>query len=200
MAPLGSGSRQSRLFTGRGHRATLGGMSNRVDQAPTGRAAAPVEWQSLKGRLPEPRLEEERTDLLWQELVAVFAWYDKAATRNRLGYQILKLTALTAGAVVTVLAAISAPAALTASLAGIIVVLEGAQQMFQFHPNWISYRGTAETLRHQAFLYVAEVSPFDDPENRRERLAGSLRDATIKESAMWADTMRTGSRSDGQPP
>ena len=76
-------------------------------------------------------------------------------------YQILKLTALTAGAVVTVLAAISAPAPLTASLAGIIVVLEGAQQMFQFHPNWIpSYRGTAETLdKAEAFLYVAESQP-----------------------------------------
>lgn len=173
-------------------------MSNRVNQAPSGRESAPVDWQSLKGRLPEPRVEEERTDLLWQELVAVFAWYDTAATRDRLGYQILKLAALTAGAVVTVLAAISAPATLTASLAGVIVVLEGAQQMFQFHSNWISYRATAETLRHQAFRYVAEVSPFDDPATRRERLAGSLRDAAIKESVTWTDTMRTGIRSDGE--
>jgi hypothetical protein len=62
--------------------------------------------------------------------------------------------------------------------------------LFKFHPNWISYRGTAETLRHHAFLYVADVSPFDDPATRRDRLAASLQEATMRESAAWADTMR----------
>lgn len=174
-------------------------MSNRADQASVGRAPDAVAWQSLKGRLPEPRSEDERADLLWQELVAVFGWYDSAATRSRLLYQGLKLTAITLGAVVTVLAATGAPAALTASLAGGVVVLEGAQQMFQFHPNWISYRATAETLRHQAFRYVAEVSPFDDPTTRRARLAACLQDATNRESATWTDTMRTDARSDVDP-
>ena len=173
-------------------------MSNPVDQASAGRAHAADAWQSLKGRLPEPRSEEERVDILWQELVAVFGWYDSAATRSRLLYQGLKLTAITLGAVVTVLAATGAPSALTASLAGSVVVMEGAQQMFQFHPNWISYRESAEKLRHQAFRYVAGVSPFDDPATRRARLAASLRDATTKESATWTDTMHTRARSDAE--
>jgi hypothetical protein len=173
-------------------------MRNRVDRTPDGGASPPAAWQSLKGRLPEPRLEGERTDLLWEELVALFAWYDTAATRNRLSYQVLKLTALAAGAVVTVLAAINAPPALTASLASLAVVLEGAQQLFQFHPNWISYRNTAENLRSHAFRYVANVGPFDDPATRRERLAESLRDATMKEGATWTDTMRIGSHTSAE--
>jgi hypothetical protein len=68
--------------------------------------------------------------------------------------------------------------------------MEGAQQMFQFHQNWISYRGTAEALRRQAFLYVAEAGPFDDPATRRGRLAAILNDVTVKESTTWTDTMR----------
>ena len=67
------------------------------------------------------------------------------------------------------LAALSAPAGLTASLAGVIVVLESVQQLFQFHPNRITYRGTTETLRHHAFRYVAHVAPFDDPASFRAR-------------------------------
>jgi hypothetical protein len=165
-------------------------MGNRADGIRPGITNGSTDWKRMSGRLPEPPRDEDRDDLLWQELTAQFGWYDKAATRSRLAYQILKLAALAAGAAVTVLAALSAPAALTASLAGGIVVLEGAQQMFQFHPNWISYRGTAETLRHHAFLYVADVSPFDDPATRRDRLAASLQEATARESATWADTMR----------
>ena len=80
------------------------------------------------------------------------------------------------------------------------MVLEGAQQLFQFHPNWISYRGTAETLRHLAFVYVADVSPFDDAATRRERLATALQEVTRKEAATWVDTMsKAGSVSSGQP-
>jgi hypothetical protein len=165
-------------------------MGTRTDGTTTRTLASTEDWRRMSGHLPEPPRKEDRDDLLWQELTVQFGWYDKAATRSRLSYQVLKLTALAAGAAVTVLAALSAPAALTASLAGVIVVLEGAQQMFQFHPNWISYRGTAETLRHHAFLYVADVSPFDDPATRRDRLGVSLRDATMRESATWTDTMR----------
>jgi hypothetical protein len=153
-------------------------------------ATDPEAWKRLTGSLPVPSSAEGRDDLLWQELEAQFAWYDRAATRNRLWYQILKVTALVGGAAVTVLAAISAPAALTASIAGVIVVMEGAQQLFQFHPNWLSYRGTAELLRQQAFLYVAQVSPFDDPAARRGRLATILTEITARESASWTSTMR----------
>jgi Protein of unknown function (DUF4231) len=147
-------------------------------------------WKHLTSSLPVPRRAKDREDLLWQELAAQFGWYNGAATRNRLAYQILKMIALVAGAAVTVLAALSAPAAVTASGAGVIVVMEGAQQMFQFHSNWITYRGSAETLRQQAFLYVADVSPYDDPATRRGRLAGFLKDVTTNQNASWANTMR----------
>lgn len=156
------------------------------------------EWKRLTGTLPEPARAADRDDLVWQEMAAVFAWYDKAATRSRLLYQGLKLTALAAGAAVTVLAAISAPAALTAGLAGLVVVVEGAQQLFQFHPNWISYRSTAEALRQQAFLYSADVSPFDDPTTRRELLAVCLRDLTMRENAAWTSTMRQAQAAGGE--
>jgi hypothetical protein len=166
-------------------------------------ASVPIEtsagatWKRLTDSLPIPKRAEDRDDILWQEFAAVFVWYDKAATRNRIAYQVLKLAALTAGAAVTVLAAISAPAAVTATVAGIIVVMEGAQQMFQFHPNWLSYRGTAETLRQHAFLYVADIVPYADADARRDRLAEVLKDVTSRENTNWSHTMQqTASRID----
>ena len=79
-----------------------------------------------------------------------FAWYDRKATVARWGYIVLRLVAITAAAVVTVLAAWGAPGPLTASFGAVIVVAEGAQQLFQFHANWINYRRCAEEMRQQA--------------------------------------------------
>jgi hypothetical protein len=146
-------------------------------------------WKRLGNALPQPPVAEDREDLLWQEVSAQFAWYGKAATRTRLWYQGLKVLALVAGASVTLLAAISAPAAVTASVAGVIVVVEGAQQIFQFHSNWISYRGSAELLRRHAFLYVASVKPYDQPSTRRARLAAVLMEVTAEEKSSWSKTM-----------
>jgi hypothetical protein len=99
------------------------------------------------------------------------------------------VAALVAGASVTLLAAISAPAAVTASVAGIIVVAEGAQQIFQFHSNWISYRGSAERLRQHAFLYVASVKPYEQPGTRRARLAAALMSVSTQEKSNWSRVM-----------
>jgi hypothetical protein len=140
--------------------------------------------------LPRPEEEAECKDVLWQQLEAQFGWYDTAAGRSRLGYQALKVTALVLGATVTVLAAVGASAAVTASLAAAIVVVDGVQQVFKFHSNWISYRATAEKLRQHAVLYVAKATPYDDPRTRRQNLATVVRDLTAREVAGWSTTMR----------
>lgn len=146
-------------------------------------------WKELKSSLPLPPRPEDRADLLWQEVEAHFGWYDRAATRYRYGYLGLKLVALVAGASVTVLAASAAPPALTASLAALVVIVEGAQQLFQCHRNWLSFRATAETIRRHALLYVADVKPYDDPSTRRTRLGDFLRELTAVENDEWVIAM-----------
>lgn len=146
------------------------------------------DWRQLKGGLPRPVDDADERDLLWQELAAQFKWYDRAATRSRYGYQSLRLLSLIVSAAVTVLAAIGAPPGLTASFAAAVVVAEGAQQLFQLHVNWISYRSTAETLRQHAFLYAAVASPYTGA-GRRDALAKLMRDLTAGENTTWAATM-----------
>jgi hypothetical protein len=36
-----------------------------------------------------------------------------------------------------------------------MVVLEGTQHLYQFQEHWITYRCTAEALKHQGYLYLA---------------------------------------------
>jgi hypothetical protein len=127
--------------------------------------------------------------VVWQELQLTFAWYDRRAKRNRIAYQTVKVTNILLAAAVTVLAAQHAPSWLTATLAAVVVALEGVQQLFQLHANWISYRGSAETLRQEAFAYVARVAPYDTAQ-RRTLLANAVRGVTAKERTSWAKTMQ----------
>ncbi len=55
----------------------------------------------------------------------------------------IKVVQLVLAASVPVAAGVAAPVGLTGSLGALIVVLEGIQQLFQFHSNWIRYRVTA---------------------------------------------------------
>jgi len=155
-------------------------------------------WQLLGDHLPQPADPAERADVLWQELAAHFQWYERAATRTRLSYQVIKVAMLVIGAAVTVLAATGASSALTAALAASVVVLEGIQQLFQFQSNWIAYRGTAEAIRQQAFLYVARVGPYAETQTRRGRLAEFMTEITAMESAGWTSTMRRASSAPNQ--
>lgn len=140
--------------------------------------------------LPDPPDLEDRSDVLWQELRRRFDWYDRAAGRNRAAYLVLKLMFLVAGASVTVLAAVSARSVVTAALAAALIVLEGVQQLFRLHANWIAYRATAESLRAHALAYASRVEPYAEARDRRARLADFLRDTTLRENASWTRIMK----------
>lgn len=160
------------------------------DEVTTAHPSDQAPWTVLGGDLPPPVDPQEATDLLWQQLAAQFRWYDTRAFRARLAYYVLKVLALVLAAAVTVLAAVEAPGAVTAALAAGIVVLEGVQQVFQFHANWISYRAVAEALRQHAFRYTASVDPYADRATRRNLLAQAMHSLTSSENAAWASTMR----------
>ena len=143
--------------------------------------------QQRSNALPEPT---DAGDLVWRELDREFTRYDRQAARHRIGYLALRMVVLAVGAAVTVLAAVGARPALTASLAAVVVVAEGAQQLFQLHTRWLAYRTAAEGLRRQAFRYVAGLAPYDDPATRRTRLAGALEEVTTGENEVWQRTVQ----------
>jgi hypothetical protein len=116
--------------------------------------------------------------VIWPELARLFHRYDVRAGRHRAGYLTLRLVVLVVGVAVTVVAAIDAEPAVTATLAAAVVVAEGAQQLFQLHTRSIAYRTAADTLRRENFRYVAGLAPYDDPATRLARLAAFIQERT----------------------
>jgi hypothetical protein len=149
-----------------------------------------LQRQRLADALPSLPDSQDEPDIVWQHLRAEFAWYQQAATRTRLGYQIMKTVSIAVAATVPVLAAVEAPPVWTASFAAVVVVLEGIQQLFQLHTNYLSYRSSAEALRQMAYRYAGRVGPYKDTATRRDTLAEELQGVLSDEGTRWSSTMR----------
>jgi hypothetical protein len=69
-----------------------------------------------------------------------------------------------------VVAGLDSPVWVTGGLAAAIVALDGTQHLYQFQEHWITYRSTAEALKHERYLYLAKVGPYAG-EYRHSQLA-----------------------------
>ncbi|MEV2223850.1 DUF4231 domain-containing protein [Nocardia vinacea] len=134
-------------------------------------------------------MNERQTDLddadpVWTRLIDQLTWYSTRSHAAQQAYKRVKIGQLAVGAAVPVVAALASPPVVTAALAAVVVVAEGAQQLFQWHTNWLRYRSTAEALKHEKFLFVAEVGRYHGPD-RRAVLAIRIEDLVSQENTQW---------------
>ncbi len=136
--------------------------------------------------VPRPAKKSDGADPTWDRLEEQLGWYDRKSTAAQQGYKRTKLGQLVVGATVPVVAALQAPAAVTAVLAAIVVVAEGVQQLYQWQTNWVLYRATAEALKHERFLYLAAAGPYST-DDRHRVLAERLEGLVSQEHARWTE-------------
>jgi hypothetical protein len=135
--------------------------------------------------VPAPAAE----DPTWERLEDQLAWYDRKSGENQRCYKWLKLLELAVAGALPVVAGVQSPVWVTGGLAAVIVVLEGAQHLYQFQEHWITYRSTAEALKHERYLYLAKAGPYVD-EDRHWQLAERLEGLISQEHAKWTASHR----------
>lgn len=129
-------------------------------------------------------VEAGAVDPVWDRLTDQLAWYDAKSVGAQRCYKRLKLGQIAVGAAVPVVAGLAAPPYVTAVLAAVVVVAEGAQQLFQWQANWLLYRATAEALKREKHLYLAGVGVYEVAEPRT-LLAERVEDILSRENATW---------------
>jgi hypothetical protein len=108
---------------------------------------------SMSGRsqaVPAPAADDPTQERLKDQI----GWYDRKSADSQRRYKWLKLLELAVAAALPVVAGIHSPVWVTGGLAAVIVVLEGVQHLYQFQEHWITYRSTAEALKHERYLYL----------------------------------------------
>jgi len=113
-------------------------------------------------------------------------WYDRKSNYSQRVYKGIKVIEIVAAALVPLAAGLHLPAAATGSLGVLIAVLEGLLQLNQYDHNWISYRSTCETLKHEKFLYLATAGPYSTAATAHALLAERIESLVSQEHAKWA--------------
>ncbi|MGY1697168.1 DUF4231 domain-containing protein [Geodermatophilus sp. SYSU D00814] len=126
------------------------------------------------------------TDPTWDRLRDQLAWYDGRSRSAQHAYKQTKIAQLVLAAGVPVAVASAAPGLVTALLGALVVVLEGVQQLYQWQTNWVLYRSTHESLRHEQFLFLAGAGPYSGPQ-RHQVLAERVEGLVSQEHAKWTE-------------
>lgn len=130
----------------------------------------------------------------WLRLVGQIDWYDKKSVHSQRYYKLLKL--------VQIVVAISIPVISHADFAyvkwvisgagALIAILESIQHMNQYSTLWVTYRSTAEKLKHEKYLFLSEAGPYrglDEP-SRLIELAERVEEHVSTEHANWINETR----------
>jgi len=116
-------------------------------------------------------------------------WYDDKSQFNQKWFKRLRLIEIVFAAIIPFLAGIgpSLPyyQLIIGALGVLIAISAGASALYKFHENWIEYRTTTETLKHEKFLYLEKCSPYDN-EDAHCKLVQRVEGLISKENSKWS--------------
>jgi hypothetical protein len=112
-------------------------------------------------------------------------YYSKKSLKNHNCYNWLKAAEIIIAALVPLTAAFNGPAMLMGSLGATVVIIEGILSLYQFQSTWITYRSTAEELKHEKYLYLARAGPYMNIHEPAPLLAERVEALISREHACW---------------
>src|SRR6476661_10557182 len=132
------------------------------------------------------------TDPIIARLEDQIAWYDKKSLTNQRAFKLIKMIEIVAAAMIPFLAAFKIPQTVwvTSGLGVLITVLEGMLHLNQYQQNWIAYRSTCESLKHEKYTYLGKASPYANVADPHALLAERIESLVSQEHAKWASTQQ----------
>ncbi len=125
----------------------------------------------------------------FERLEDQLVWYDTKSMENQKWYKRLKVAEIIAAAIIPFVASFEGLSIITGILGVLIVVFIGIQSLNQYHDNWISYRSTAEKLKHEKYLWLSKAGPYKDTKNPEVILAERVESLISREHAKWEVTV-----------
>ena len=126
----------------------------------------------------------------WDRLEDQIAWYDRKSAECQRRFKWLKALVIGAAASIPVVAAFDVPVYVAGILGAVVVVTEGVLHVNQYHQNWITYRSTAEALKHEKYLFLARADVYGGSKKPLRLLAERIEGLISQEHARWVSSRR----------
>jgi hypothetical protein len=131
----------------------------------------------------------QEIEYLEQRLNGQINWYSKKSQFNQKAYKRLRFAEILFAALIPFFAGIGDAIAYYQIIIGFlgvcIAVFAGLSALYKYHENWIEYRTTAETLKHEKFLFITKCDPYDD-EAAFCKLVQRVESLISKENSQWS--------------
>jgi hypothetical protein len=131
-------------------------------------------------------------DPIMERLEDQIGWYDRKSMTNQRYFKRIKMVEIAAAAMIPFLSAFSLPRIMwvTGGLGVLITVLEGMLHLNQYQQNWIAYRSTCESLKHEKYVYLGKASPYASAVDPHALLAERIESLVSQEHAKWASVQQ----------
>ena len=120
-------------------------------------------------------------------------WYNRKSGWNQRLHKRLRLLEVVAAASIPFLTGFIADFAFMTHVVAVvgvaIAVISGAFALFKFQENWIEYRTTAETLKHQKYLFLTQSSPYDGAD-AFHTLVETVEELISQENSKWTQYLK----------
>jgi len=137
--------------------------------------------------MPEIKQTE---DVVMQRLESEIEWYDKKSVHNQHMFKRLKTATLAISVSIPLCALLVSwrpivGGVIIGTLGASITLLEGLQQLNQYHDTWITYRSTAEDLKHEKFMFLSKAGVYAATSNATALLAENIESRVSQEHSRW---------------
>jgi hypothetical protein len=137
--------------------------------------------------LPVP--EEVRQHPAWVRLNDQLRWYDHKSAVNQKRYEQIQAAQIILATSIPVFSLIGAASGqwITAIVGASVAILAGIQQLGNYNDLWTTYRATAEQLKHEKFLFLAQSGPYRSLQGDEalRLLAERVEERVSTEHARW---------------
>jgi len=125
-------------------------------------------------------------------------WYDQKSQRAQRWFKRLRAAEIMAAGTIPLFAGFGGGStwsvAVTGVLGAVVAILASLVSLNRFQENWIEYRTTCESLKHEKYLFLTNADPYleDDPFRLFVRRIEGL---ISKENSAWSQHTRSGAES-----
>jgi len=121
-------------------------------------------------------------------------WYDKKSQFNQRWYKCLRVGEIVAAMAIPFLAGYMSektPAiqVVVGFLGFIIAIIAGVVALCQFQENWVEYRTTCESLRHEKYLFLTQTEPYN-VDNPFPLFVQRVESLVSTENTKWSQLIR----------
>jgi hypothetical protein len=133
--------------------------------------------------------EEELGDRALVHAMVQLEWYRGQMRRTRTRYVLSESGALFLAGAATVLAALSAPAWITATVAAVVTFLAGLRRIVSWHDDWVA----ASEARAKAEAEISQyrlLTPDERTQERQRELVAAIDALVLDETRSWGRRRR----------